>query len=126
MALSYKVTLAGVGSPASLTITGPEPNTQAPCVVPGVVHRTQGGSIVSYQVGPAYWQATLKLPSLRNADKANLEAFFRNNFGKAITYTDENGNNFTAYFLDTQLPLVKMQHDLWTCDLHLNLSQVLI
>lgn len=124
MALNFKVTLSGNGSP--VTVYGPEPNTQAPCSVPGVTHRTQGGSLVKYQVGPPYWETTLKLPSLRNADKVALEAFFRANINNSFTYTDENGNAFTAYFLDQQLPLVKMQHDVWTCDLHLQLSQVLI
>lgn len=123
---SFTVTLAGPNAPTSITFRATAPDTQAPCTIPGIVHRTQGGSIVSYQVGPAYWEATLQLRGLTNAQKASLESFFRANFGQSLTYTDENGNSFTAKFLDSMLPLKKGFRDSWDVDLHLNLSSVLI
>lgn len=121
---NFKVTFSGSGP--SVTVYAAEPNINAPVTVPGVVHRTQGGGLVSYQVGPRYFEATLSLPSLRGADKTALVAFHAANWGLPFTYTDENGNTFTAQFLDASLPLVKMQRDLWKVALHLNLSSVLL
>ena len=46
---SITVTFSGNGS---VTLRATAPNADAPTTVPGVVHRTQGGSLVSYQVGP--------------------------------------------------------------------------
>jgi hypothetical protein len=112
----------GSGSPASFTLTAPAPNVDAPATVPGVVNRTQGGSLVQFQLGAAYWEATLGLAHLSSADKNNLEAFFRNNWRSTWQYTDENGNVFNAQFLDSVLPLKKLQRDLWSCMLRLNLS----
>lgn len=120
------VTLAGPNAPTSITVRATAPDTSAPCMIPGVVHRTQGGSLVSYQVGPAYWEATLQLRGLTNAQKTNLESFFRANWGQSLTYTDENGNPFTAKFVDTQLPLKKGYRDSWDCDCRLDLSSVLL
>ncbi len=115
----------GTGSPGSFTVTAPSANVEVPVTVPGVVNRTQGGSLVQFQIGPAYWEATLALEHLSNADKANLEAFFRNNWHATWQYTDENGNVFNAQFVDTSLPLRKIQRDLWSCRVRLNLSAVL-
>jgi|SRR5580704_17533359 hypothetical protein len=123
---STTVTLTGPNNPTSVTLRATAPDTQAPCTVPGVVHRTQGGSLVTYQVGPSYWEATLQIRGLSNAQKTTLEAFFRANLGQSLTYTDENSNTFTAKFLDTMLPLRKGYRDSWDVDLHLNLSSVLI
>ena len=123
---STTVTLAGPNAPSSVTLRATAPDTQAPCTVPGVVQRTQGGSLVTYQVGPAYWEATLQLRGLTSVQKGALEAFFRANFGQSLTYTDENDNVFTAKFLDTMLGLKKGYRDSWDVDLHLNLSSVLV
>ncbi len=116
----------GTGSPGSFSVTAPSPNVEAPVTVAGVVNRTQGGSLVQFQIGQDYWEATLSLYHLSNADKANLEAFFRNNWRATWQYTDENGNVYTAQFLDTTLPLRKIQRDLWSCGVRLNLSAVLM
>ncbi|HEV3023820.1 MAG TPA: hypothetical protein VGX76_15200 [Pirellulales bacterium] len=115
----------GTGSPAAFTVTAPSPNVAAAVTVPGVVNRTQAGSLVQFQVGAPYWEATLPLDHLSNADKANLEAFFRNNWHATWQYTDENGNVFNAQFLDSALPLTKLFRDLWSCRVRLNLSAVL-
>ena len=123
---STTIQLAGPNPPTAITLRATAPDTQAPCTVPGVVHRTQGGSVVTYQVGPPYWEATLQLRGLTNAQKAALEQFFRANLGQSLTYTDENSNTFTAKFLDTMLGLKKGYRDSWDVDLHLNLSSVLI
>src|SRR5487761_179441 len=111
------VTLAGPNAPTSITVRASAPDINAPCTLPGVVHRTQGGSIVTYQVGPAYWEATLQLRGLTNAQKNSLNSFFTANFGQSLTYTDENANAFTVKFLDTVLPLKKGYRDSWDCDL---------
>lgn len=116
------ITLTGNGS---VTLRAPQPDIDAPVTVPGVVYRTQGGSLVQYQIGPPYWECTLVIPSLTNADKNALEAFFRNNWNAALTYTDENGNAFSVRFLDTGLPLRKTARDLWTATLHLSFSSIL-
>jgi hypothetical protein len=115
----------GTGSPAAFTLVAPSPNVAAPVTVPGVVNRTQAGSLVQFQVGAPYWEATLALDHLSNADKNNLEAFFRNNWRATWQYTDENGDVYNAQFLDSALPLVKLYRDLWSCRVRLNLSSVL-
>lgn len=94
------IVFSGAGSPASVTLTATAPDTSAPTTIPGVVHRTQGGSVVSYQVGPQYWEVTLQIKSLTGAQKNNLNSFFGNNFTLPFNYLDENGNTFTAQFLD--------------------------
>ncbi|HUY89096.1 MAG TPA: hypothetical protein VMV10_10205 [Pirellulales bacterium] len=116
------ITLEGNGS---VTLRAPQPDIDAPVTVPGVVYRTQGGSLVQYQIGSPYWECTLTIPSMTNDDKNALEAFFRNNWGAAMTYTDENGNTFSVRFLDTGLPLRKTSRDLWTATLHLSFSSIL-
>ena len=67
----------------------------------------------------------MALDHLSNADKNNLEAFFRNNWRATWQYTDENGDVYNAQFLDSALPLVKLYRDLWSCRVRLNLSSVL-
>lgn len=116
------ITFTGNGS---VTLPATAPNLDAPTTVPGVVHRTQGGSLVSYQVGPQYWQATLDCHSLTNAQKDALNTFFGANFASSFTYVDENGNNFTARFMEPTLPLKKDYRDSWEVAIKLNLSSVL-
>ena len=116
------ITLSGNGS---VTLRAPQPEIEAPVTVPGVVYRTQGGAMVQYQIGPAYWECTLTIPSLNNMEKNSLEAFFRSNWGGTMTYVDENGASFNVRFLDTGLPLHKTQRDLWTARLHLSFSSIL-
>lgn len=119
------VTFTGSGSPSTLTVTAPSPNVDAPVTTPKAINRTQGGSLVQFKIGQDYWETTLVLEHLSNADKGNLEAFFRNNGVGSFTYTDENSNNFTAYFLDQTLPLTKNFRNLWTGRVHMQLSSVL-
>jgi hypothetical protein len=116
------ITLSGNGS---VTLRAPQPEIEAPVTVPGVVYRTQGGSLVQYQIGPPYWEATITIPSMTSAQKDALEAFFRNNWGSSFTYVDENANNFAARFVDATLPLRKSARDQWTSAMRLNLSAVL-
>ncbi|HEX7379660.1 MAG TPA: hypothetical protein VF278_21230 [Pirellulales bacterium] len=116
------ITFTGAGS---ITLRATAPNTDAPTTIPGVVHRTQGGSLVSYQVGPQYWQVTLQCRSLTGAQKDALAAFFAANFTSSFTYTDENDNTFTARFLDTTLPFKKAYRESWEVDMRLNLSAML-
>lgn len=120
------VTFSGAGSPSPITLRATTPDTSAPTTIPGVVHRTQGGSLVSYQVGPQYWEVTLQIKSLTGAQKDNLNSFFANNFTLSFTYTDENGNAFTARFLDTSLQFVKAYRESWEVAIHLNLSAILV
>ena len=101
---SITITLTGNGN---VTLRAPQPDIEAPVNVPSVTNRTQGGSLVQYQIGPAYWEATVTIPSMRNDDKDALESFFRLNWGAAFTYQDENGNAFTARFLESNLALKK-------------------
>lgn len=116
------ITFTGNGS---VTLPATAPDTDAPITVPGVVHRTQGGSLVSYQVGPQYWEVTLQCRSLTGAQKDAINTFFAANFAAPFTYIDENGNNFTARFLEPTLPLKKAYRDSWEVDIRLNLSGVL-
>lgn len=116
------ITFTGNGS---VTLPATAPQTEAPTSVPGIVHRTQGGSLVSYQVGPQYWEVTLQCRSLTGAQKDALNTFFAVNFAAPFTYTDENGNRFTARFLEPKLPLKKAYRDSWEVDIRLNLSGVL-
>jgi hypothetical protein len=116
------ITFSGNGS---VTLPATAPDLDAPTTVPGVVHRTQGGSLVSYQVGPQYWQATLDCHSLTNAQKDALNTFFGANFASSFTYIDENGNNFNARFMEPTLPLKKDYRDSWEVAIKLNLSSVL-
>ena len=116
------IRLTGNGS---VTLPATAPETDAPTTMPGVVHRTQGGSLVTYQVGPQYWEVTLQCRSMTGAQKDALNTFFAANFASSFTYADENGNNFSARFLDTTLPLKKAYRDSWEVDLRLNLSGVL-
>ncbi|MDE2098816.1 MAG: hypothetical protein KGL39_16305 [Patescibacteria group bacterium] len=109
----------------TLTLRATKPDTQAPTTVPGVVHRTQGGSLVSYQVGPQYFETTLQITGMSGQQKDALVSFFAANFTKSWTYTDENGNAFTAQFLDISLPISKNMKESWDCNLHLNLSAML-
>lgn len=109
----------------TISLRATKPDTQCPTTVPGVVHRTQGGSLVSYQVGPQYFETTLQITGMSNATKDALVAFFGANFTKAFIYTDENGNAFTARFLDTSLPVSKNMRESWECAVHLNLSVML-
>lgn len=109
----------------TVTLRATKPDTQAPTTVPGIVHRTQGGSLVSYQVGPQYFETTLQITGMWNATKDALVSFFALNFTKSWTYTDENGNPFTAQFLDNMLPITKNQKDSWDVNVRLNLSAML-
>lgn len=116
------ITFTGNGT---ITLPATAPNVDAPTTVPGVAHRTQGGSLVSYQVGPQYWEVTLQCKSLTDDEKDALNTFFAANFATPFTYTDENGNDFTARFLEPTLPLKKDYRDSWEVEIKLNLSSVL-
>ena len=113
------------GSPASFTVRAPSPEIEAPVTTPAAIARTQGGSLIQFQVGQSFWEVTLPLDHLSNADKNNLESFFRNNITTSWTYTDENGTAFTAQFMDQTLALHKSYRNLWSCKVRLNLSAVL-
>ena len=113
------VTLSGTGS---ATIPSPPPDIDGPVNVPGVTHRTQGGSLVKYQVGPPWFEATLPIEAMTDAQAASLSTFYQSNVNNSFTYTDAGGNAFTAYFLDQNLPLHKVYRDYWQCHLHLQLS----
>ena len=120
------ITITLEATPDSVTFRAPEPEIPVGVVVPGVVHRTQAGSLIKYQTGPAYFEVALSIPHLTDAQKNTLEDFFRDHWGDDITYTDENSNEFTVQFLDSTLPLVKAQRGLWTVSLRLNFAAVLI
>lgn len=119
---SITVSFSGNGS---VTLRATAPNADAPTTVPGIVHRTQGGSLVSYQVGPQFWEVSLLCQGLTGAQKDALNTFFGNNFTAPFTYVDENGNSFTARFLEPTLPLKKGYRDSWDVAIRLNLSSVL-
>lgn len=120
---STTVTFTGNGA---VTLRATAPDTDAPTTVPGVVYRTQGGSIVSYQVGPQYWETTLVCQGLTDAQKDALIAFFGANFTTPFSYVDESGNSFTARFMEPTLPLRKGYRDSWDVAIHLNLSSALV
>jgi hypothetical protein len=109
----------------TISLRATKPDTQAPTTVPGVVHRTQGGSLVSYQVGPQFFEATLQITGMSGATKDALVAFFNTNFTKNWTYTDENTHAFTAQFLDSSLPVSKNMRESWDVNIHLNLNGIL-
>lgn len=122
---SLTVTLSGPNAPTSVTLRATAPDTSAPVTIPGVVHTTQAGNLVTYRVGPPYWSVTLQLTSLTNQQKDDLESFFRANFGEDLTYTDENGNAFDAQFAANVLPLKKSYRDSWDVEFQIYLSAVL-
>lgn len=109
----------------TITLPAPHGDVDGPVNIPGVTHQTQGGSLVQYQVGPAYWEAVLGFDAITNAQKDSLESFWRSNWATAVTYTDALGNTFTAHFLDQSLPLRKTYGDWWQCSIHVRLSAVL-
>lgn len=119
---SLTVSFSGTGS---VTLPSPPPDIDGPVMIPGVTHRTQGGSLVKYQVGPAYFEATIPFEAITDAQKTSLDTFFRANINNSFTYTDAAGNAFTAYFLDQSLPLHKYCRDYWQCHIHMQLSAVL-
>ena len=120
------VTLSESGSGDTITLRSPAPD------IPVLVHRhgstieTPGNGIAQYKVGAARFEANLNIPDMRNTVKDALELFFRTHWGKStVTYTDENANAFTVRFLDNELPLTKVQKNLWTVNLRLYLSAIL-
>lgn len=119
------ITLAGPNAPTSITLRATAPETPAPTTIPGIVHRSQGGSVITYRVGPQFWEFTLQCRSLTLAQAESLNSFYGANFGQSLTYTDENANAFTAKFLDNALPIKKRFGDCYDCDIHLNLSGLL-
>lgn len=125
MAVNITVTLTAPDSDV-VTLCAPAPDIVVPVTVPGVTHRAVGGSLVQYKVGTPYWEATLSIPIMSNAEKDALEVFFRDHWHEDITYTDENSNTFTVHFLDTSLPLKKAAKNSWSVDLRLDFSAVLI
>lgn len=119
MSLSLTVTLG------TCTLPAPTPDSDGPVTIPGVTHRTQGGSLVKYKIGPPYFEATLNFDGITDVQAAALDTFYRANITSSFTYTDAAGNGFTAYFLDQNLPLHKVYRDFWTCKIHLQLSALL-
>lgn len=109
----------------TIVFKAPAPDTPAPVTVPGVVHRAAGGSIRHYQMGQHFWETTLKVQAASNTLKNSMEAFFRNHATADLTYTDENGNTFTAQWIDTVFPLQKDYRGSWSGSIKLNLSAVL-
>lgn len=119
---SLTSSFSGTGS---VTFPSAPNDIDGPVNIPGVTHRTQGGSLVQYKVGPTWFEATLPLAAITDAQAADLETFFDANWGSSFTYTDAAGNTFTAHFLDQNLPLHKFCRDYWECHVHLQLSAVL-
>lgn len=124
MATAPLITVTLTKSPDSVSFRAPAPETPVQVAIPGVVHRTQAGSLVRYQIGPARFEATLEIPHLTNAQKNSLDTFFRTHWAADITYTDERSRTFTVKFLDTALAFTKVTFDLWTVSLHFEFSSI--
>lgn len=117
------IVFSGVGSVTLRAAPGPIP---APTKIPSYTNRAQGGSLVLYEIGPAYEELTLNLTGLNNSMASNLRTFFASNkfVAAGFNYVDPRGVTHTAWFLDDSVPLQKDHDDSWSCSVHLQVTGI--
>ena len=89
-----------------VTLRSPEVNNQQPFRKRQAVGRTAGGTFFSYDKGIDITRMALSFTELTETMKDDLESFFDTTVEgttNTFTYTDHDGDDWTARFLNTEL-----------------------
>lgn len=126
--MTTKITVTLASGATSITLPAPSGTIEAPARKRQAIGRTAGGTVYAYDKGVDTYEVTVNLQSLTNTEKTNLESFFDTTVNGAVntwTYTDENGNDYTARFLEPQLSFEKIAGGIWDIDLRLEIGGML-
>jgi len=115
----------GAGTPVSLP--GPSPDYAGRSDLHQALGRTMDGTVFVYDHGVTTYPVRPVLIGLSDAQKSSLETFFRTEVEGMLytfTYTDTNGANFTARFIEDNLSFEKKSKNNWDVALPMELNSV--
>jgi len=91
------------------------------------ISRTQGGNVRVHDLGVDTYELRLSFEMLTASEKADLQSFFDSDVDGAMetwTYTDENGNTYTARFLDAELAITKTMNDMYEAQVRIEVDSM--
>ena len=91
------------------------------------VGRTAGGTVYVYDKGVKTYEAELPFESLTATEKSDLVGFFEDTCQgglQTFTYTDSNGTQRAARFIEPQLAFVKVAANVWDVGIRLELGSM--
>lgn len=89
--------------------------------------RTAGGTVYVYDKGVTTYEMELRFASLCAAEKTALTNFFESvaqGAQNTFLYTDPNGTEKTARFLDSRITFAKIAENVWNVRFRLELSSM--
>jgi len=111
----------------TVTLPDPLPGYPVRAVQRQAVGRTAGGSGYVYDKGVETYEVELPFESLSNSEKTSLATFYdgvAQGSLQTFTYTDSNGTQRTARFLDPRLSFIKVAANVWDVRFRLELSSI--
>ena len=111
----------------TVALPDPLPGYPVRAIQRQAVGRTAGGTVYVYDKGVETYEVELPFESLSNSEKSDLASFFDNEAQgclQTFTYTDSNGAERTARFLNPRLAFVKVAANVWDVRLRLELSSI--
>jgi hypothetical protein len=111
----------------SVTLPGPPPGWRAVVERQQVLGRSMDGTVHVYDHGGSSFPARVPVRLLSDAQKAELESFFRETAAgmrESFTYTDAGGADYAARFVEPGLAFAKGAEDLWDVELPMELDAV--
>lgn len=123
--MANTITLTKGGT--SITLPGPPPGWHAVVARRQVLGRSMDGTVHVYDHGGSSFPARVPVRLLSDAQKAELESFFRETvegMRESFTYTDAGGADYTARFVEARLAFTKDAEDLWDVELPLELDAI--
>ena len=112
---------------SSVTLPAPPPGWRALVERRQAMARSMDGTVHVYDHGLSFFPARVPLCLLSNAQKSSLEGFFRatvEGMRESFTYTDADGGEYTARFIEPRLAFAKTADDLWDVELPLELDAI--
>ncbi len=92
-----------------------------------VVGRTQGGTVVTHDLGVDTYDIELSFDMLTAAEKSSLQSFFHTDADGVMntwTYTDEFSNSYTARFLSPELDFQQAAKDIYSVTFTIETSSI--
>ncbi|MBW1779320.1 MAG: hypothetical protein JRL30_01145 [Deltaproteobacteria bacterium] len=114
------------GAGGDITLPGPFPGSTMITKKRQALGETAGGVTYSYDKGVTKYEAVLRFDTLSDTQKNTLETFFNTTVtgvNTTWTYTDTGAVEYTARFLDPELPFEKQAKNLWSVSVRLELNK---
>lgn len=124
--MSYTVTL--VKGETTVTLPGPIGGSAVNHVKHQGIGLTAGGTRYAYDKGVDRYEVELSWEMLSDTEKTAILDFFHDDVdgvAETWTYTDVDGNTYTARFLDPTMALTKTAGNVWNVTARIELDAIL-